>query len=257
MNTIKLGSHEPDVILLQTYLEVNPDSDFGPKTDDALRKFQSLSGLVADGICGPKSWEALSEAFDIDGITDEDYIKAASILGVPVATVKAVAEVESGSAGAFRKSRRPVCLFEGHIFWSELKKRGIDSNKITGHSGILYPKWDKSKYSGGEKEWDRLEEAFKINPDAALSSASLGLFQIMGFNWKATGCNSIYDYYSKSFISEGSQLELFCGFINSQGLGKYLKNLDWAGFAKKYNGPKYYENRYSEKLEIAYKKYNY
>lgn len=256
MNTIKLGSCEPDVIFLQTYLELNPDSDFGPKTDEALKKFQSLSGLVADGICGPKSWESLSEAFDTIGISDSDYIKAASILDIPVATVKAVKDVESGSGGAFGKSRRPVCLFEGHIFWSELKKRGIDPNKITGHSNILYPKWDKSKYLGGEKEWNRLEEAFKINKEAALCSASLGLFQIMGFNWKSTGCKSIYDYYSKSFISEGIQLELFCEFIKSQGLNKYLKNKDWAGFAKRYNGPGYASNRYDIKLEKAFQKYN-
>ena len=38
------------------------DGDFGTKTDEAVRDFQKKHGLTADGIVGPKTYEALKKA---------------------------------------------------------------------------------------------------------------------------------------------------------------------------------------------------
>lgn len=256
MNTIKRGSNEPDVILLQSYLNLKTDGDFGPKTEAALKEFQGENDLVSDGICGPKTWKELRDRFDKSGITEEDYESAANLLKVPVATVKAVSSVEASGKG-FESTRRPRCLFEGHIFWSRLKKYSINPELFLGdHTGIIYPKWDKGKYLGGEKEWNRLEEAWEIKDKAALESASYGLFQIMGFNYAACGCSDVFEFTSKMFLSEGEQLKLFCKFCQSMGLEKYLRNQDWAGFARRYNGPEYAKNEYDTKLASAFKKYN-
>jgi len=56
MNTIKLGSKGEDVKVLQKYLGLNPDGDFGPKTLLKVKEWQLKNGLVADGVIGPKSW---------------------------------------------------------------------------------------------------------------------------------------------------------------------------------------------------------
>ncbi|RYY37580.1 MAG: N-acetylmuramoyl-L-alanine amidase [Sphingobacteriaceae bacterium] len=41
---------------IQQKLHLNPDGDFGPKTEAAIRKVQAEHNMVADGIVGPKSW---------------------------------------------------------------------------------------------------------------------------------------------------------------------------------------------------------
>ena len=77
----------------------------------------------------------------------------------------------------------------------------------------------------------------------------------MGFNYPMCGCETIDDFVGKMKRSEGSQLDLFTEFIKRNALGGYLRDLDWAGFAKAYNGSGYRENKYDEKLESAYNKY--
>ncbi len=56
--------------------------------------------------------------------------------------------------------------------------------------------------------------------------------------------------------NEGEHLAAFGRFIIANNLTKYLKNKDWANFARRYNGPGYKQNKYDEKLARAYNKYN-
>ena len=120
---------------------------------------------------------------------------------------------------------------------------------------ILYPKWDKSHYKGGIKEYDRLEKARAIHREAADSSASWGLAQIMGFNYKACGCKNVSEFVGDMTENEGRQLDLFVRFLQGNKWDKYLRTLDWKEFARHYNGPSYAQNQYDMKLENAYKKY--
>ena len=55
--------------------------------------------------------------------------------------------------------------------------------------------------------------------------------------------------------NEGNQLGLFMTFLKSNGWDKYLRTLDWAEFARHYNGPQYAQNKYDKKLQDAYSKY--
>lgn len=64
MKTLKKGDKGDDVRTLQKALSrhfpvVVVDGDFGQKTYDAVKLFQEIHDLEADGICGPKTWAAL------------------------------------------------------------------------------------------------------------------------------------------------------------------------------------------------------
>src|SRR4051812_32917555 len=97
-------------------------------------------------------------------LTEQDFERAAAALQCEVNAVKAVAKVESNGAGHFPDGR-PVILFEAHYF-SRLTSHEFDKS----HPQISAPKWDKTLYKGGAKEWDRLDEAAQLDRDAALRS---------------------------------------------------------------------------------------
>src|ERR1700730_9648876 len=120
-------------------------------------------------------------------ITDNDFQAAAKTIGCEVAVIHSVESVESGGAG-FLKDGSVVILFEPHIFWKELLKRGIDPKAhVSGNEDILYPVWGTKPYGPVTEQWSRLNRAMQIHREAALCSASWGRFQIMGFNYTACG----------------------------------------------------------------------
>ncbi|BAZ47432.1 peptidoglycan-binding protein [Nostoc ellipsosporum NOK] len=63
--TLQLGSTGDDVKGVQKSLNVHgfgplaEDGIFGPKTESAVKKYQSNHGLTPDGIIGPKTWHQL------------------------------------------------------------------------------------------------------------------------------------------------------------------------------------------------------
>ena len=191
------------------------------------------------------------------GITDEDLAPRAADLDVEVAALKAVWKVETGGKGGFLANGKPVILFEGHIFWQQLRTRGINpQNYAKGNEDILYQKLDKTKYVGGVGEYDRLNSAIEINEDAALCSTSWGMFQTMGYLHKACGCETVQEFVAKMEESELFQLDLFINFLKSNpNMVKALHNRDWKTFAKLYNGPSYAQNKYDVKLSAAYSSY--
>jgi hypothetical protein len=265
MKIIRLKDVGSDVVALQQLLcpwgyTVDITGIFDEQTDTAVRRFQKDQRLASDGIVGNNTWKVLQ---DEDArsrsslrLTEVDFVRAARMLQVDTAAIHAVQEVETGGRGGFFAVGRPAILFEGHIFWSQLKKNGLNPEEyVSGNEDILYQKWTKEHYKGGMDEYKRLAKALKIHEKAAACSASWGLFQIMGFNYLACGCANAREFVSKMCSCEGDQLDLFVAFLKSNGWDEYLKKLDWTGFARHYNGPSYAQNKYDEKLMNAYKKY--
>lgn len=199
------------------------------------------------------NWYVFKQHVQINGskkLTEEDYQKAATTVGLSVSHIKAVVEVEASGSG-FLPSGKAKILCEGQWF-SEFTNSRYDKT----HPQISYLKWDKSKYYGGEKEWQRFDIMYRLDSNAAIKATSWGLFQIMGFHYAVCGYSSPFEYYQAMQESEAKQLDAFLKFINSKGLVKYLKNKDWDSFAYRYNGEGYKANRYDDKLEKAFEKYS-
>lgn len=192
------------------------------------------------------------------GITDEDFESVANDLGVDTETLKAVWKVDTGGISGFipdgNGGNLPTILFQGHIFWQQLRLLGLNPEEYErGNEDILYRKVTKSYYVGGLGEWDRLKHAMSIHERAAYCSASWGMFQIMGFNYKSCGCATVLEFVDRMKKSQVDQLKLFAGFLKSNAdMLKALKYLNWKEFAKLYYGPYYYQNQYDEKLSRAY-----
>ena len=53
---LKRGDNNEDVKKLQSKLGVEPLGNFGPKTETAVKAWQTANGLTADGIVGPATW---------------------------------------------------------------------------------------------------------------------------------------------------------------------------------------------------------
>lgn len=184
--------------------------------------------------------------------------KVADYMGLESALLKAVKLVESGNKDGFLDSGRPQILFEGHIMYRLLKKKYGKSKAdqwASEYPNIVHPTWDRNQYKGGEAEWDRLELAMSIDRNLALQSASWGMFQIMGFNYRQCGCSYIDLFVERVSASHESQLIMICQFMFNTKCLKYLKEHNWREFAKRYNGTGYEKNNYHQKIENAYKNY--
>lgn len=192
-------------------------------------------------------------------ITDEIISSAAIKFGIEPGLIYSVCQVESAGSG-FLLSGKPKILFEGHIFWRQLKLSGMSEIEIEqlarNHDNILYKKWTrKFYYKDGEREYNRLETARLINENAANCSASWGAFQIMGFNYRSCGFNSINDLVIAHSKGIDEHINSFFNFLISKKLIEHLKNKNWAVFSRMYNGPDYRKNNYDKKLMERYKEY--
>jgi len=274
MKTIRYKSQGNDVEVLEELLKelgFNVDQAntyFDLATHEAVKDFQKHYHLVVDGIVGPKTWSKLFAVRD-SSLNDyhEKLLKELDLvvfgekhdLELPV--VKAVNEVESRGEG-FLRDGRPKILFEGHIFWRQLKKAGLDPKDYLNDytKNVLYERWVKKHYDGNEKEYFRLEKAAGVSDlaevhNAAFMSASWGSFQIMGFHYKSLGYTSVDHFVSSMYQKEAKHLDAFGRFLEVNNLIKPLKEKDWHRFARGYNGPGYLKNKYHEKLESAYQRY--
>ena len=58
--TLKLGSKGEAVAVLQAFLKVKIDGEFGAETEAAVKAAQTKAKILADGVVGPYTWGALS-----------------------------------------------------------------------------------------------------------------------------------------------------------------------------------------------------
>lgn len=189
-----------------------------------------------------------------------NFEAAATRLRCDVAAIKAVAEVESRNSGFVSGladgKRYCTILFERHKFsvYTGGKHDGthprISNRQPGGYArGITY-------VHRQHNERKRFSDAYRINPEAAMMSTSWGTFQIMGFNHEACGFVSVGEFVDAMKESAQRHLELVVAFILHEHLDDELREHNWAGFARGYNGKNYRINRYDLKLGQAYARLN-
>lgn len=181
-------------------------------------------------------------------LTEQDFERAAKKLKCEVASIKAVAEVESRGNG-FYASGFPVILFERHIFRKYTNGRYNKSHPhLSGPAG--------NYGAAGRNQIRKFNGAFALDPIAAMKSCSWGKFQIMGFNHAVCGYETVGEFVDAMKESEGKHLDAFVEFVIANKLAGHLRTKDWASFAKGYNGAGYRKNAYDTKMASAYKRYS-
>jgi hypothetical protein len=176
-------------------------------------------------------------------------------LGVEPAALLAVAEIESGGKPFAHVNGKamPLIRWEGHYFF-RLLPHGLRQQGLLAHlahpsaGGVPNPASQQARY-------DMLERARSIHDEAALSSCSWGLGQVMGAHWRRLGFSSVQQLVDTACSGVGGQTELMARFIRAEGLVGVLKQHNWAAFARAYNGPAYKANRYDVLMGRAYIRY--
>lgn len=177
------------------------------------------------------------------------FQEAAKILGVSLAKVRAVDEVESRGRGFHPTTRRPIILYEPHIF-SRATEGKFDAN----YPWLSYPKWGERDYPVSQTQrYEQLRAAMALAPAAALSACSWGRFQVMGFNYRRGGYASVHAFWAAMKLGEGEHLRAFARFVTgSPAMLSALQAGDWGGFARLYNGPGYAQHGYDQRLKAAF-----
>lgn len=221
-----------------------------------------ISGSFAPSIAvddslavAPNSTSTTLEA--INRLTDDDYARVANELGVEIAAIKAVSEIEAGkNHHGFHAVGCPTLNFSINMFNRALKRRGIAVSSAQRRNSACFLPLNRKKYgSYGAAQHARLKSAMAIDSVAAITSCYWGMFQIGGFNWDRCGCSSPQEFARIMSQSEAMQLELFAQFISRNGMLKHLQNHNWYAFARIYNGSKRAKS-YASRMANAYARYS-
>ena len=205
--------------LITAGLKLTADGVFGDDTEAALIAFQRRTGLVADGIAGPKTLAALaSRDRDPKHLAERDLEQAADRLGVPVAAIKAVNEVETAGRG-YLDDGRPVILFERHVLYRLLGERGIDPRAAR----RPLPQRAQPPARRLRRRCRRMVAARQCLPDPAgvtpacrSRPCSWGQYQIMGYHWQHLGYDSVEAFVAAMRQGEAQQLDAFAPLRRSR-----------------------------------------
>ena len=85
--------------------------------------------------------------------------------------------------------------------------------------------------------------------------ASWGIGQVMGFNHKVAGFDTVNALVKNMVKDENAQLLAMANFIKGNNLAGALQRTNWVSFARGYNGRDFKKNEYDTRLAAAHTKY--
>jgi murein L,D-transpeptidase YcbB/YkuD len=174
-------------------------------------------------------------AFDDDVLTE--IRKVAKEKKIEAEALIAVAEVESGGKAytTVDGKKLPVILYEYHVFYRVLpvSKRAEAVRRNLARRGwgdLPYKKSQSARYA-------QLEKAKEIDRQAAYAACSWGIGQVLGENAEWLGYPNAEALAKEAMESVAGQVRVMVRFIEKRGIMDELQRHDWAGFARRYNGP--------------------
>lgn len=188
--------------------------------------------------------------------TELAYITSvAKDLKIEPATLLAVIEIESNGVvyANVEGQNLPVIRWEGHYFDRLVP---ADKRDVARKAGLASPKVGGIPNPATQvKRYDILDRARSIDEEAAYSSISIGVGQVMGSHAKDLGFASAEAMFQHAAKGLGGQVDLMVAYIKDNDLVDELQRKDWSAFARGYNGPAYRKFGYHTKLANAYKRY--
>jgi hypothetical protein len=194
------------------------------------------------------------------------YLKEqAAKLGAAPADLAAVLLVESRGRG-FDDRGNPITRFENHVFfrrWGDKHKSEFDKHftfdSTTKYKGHTFRKSESDSFEtfhlDNSKEMKVLAFARSLDDTAALQSASYGAAQVMGFNHKTLGYQTVQTMHKDFTLGIRPQLDGMIAYIkNTKACMEGLRERDYFKFAGGYNG-KGKEADYSKKIREASESY--
>lgn len=178
---------------------------------------------------------------------------------IPLETALAVISVETNDDDGYENGNL-IIRFEAHKFI----KYCIDSNRAEAKNHfrynlskpwreqqVLYNNTDTfENYHGNQStEYRAFEFAKDIDEYAAYMSISMGLAQIMGFNYAACGFLDVIHMYDVFKKSTSNQIEGMFEFFNAD-MRNDLRDGHYMSFAAKYNGKGKAED-YGNRIGVA------
>lgn len=209
--------------------------------------------------CGPaREWgerfeadieSAITHAVTTGGDTAAHIEAHAQRLGIEPAALEAVVEVESAGDG-FTDGLVTI-RWEGHYFWRLLPD---DLKNVARSQGLADPRAQavRNPRSMADRH-DMLNRAAAIHAEAAYKSISMGAGQVMGSHAERLGYRDVFEMWEAAHSIEG-QIDHIVLYIERFGLVDELQCLDFAGFARGYNGPNYRRFAYDTKMRQAYER---
>ena len=214
----------------------------------------SVKAVESDSV---KAVEVVSYEHIPDRLTDEDFREVAEELGVEVAAIKAVVEIEAGTKHeGFWANGKPIINFDLSMFRKFAARNKINLSRYQRSHAVVFAKPNRARYGSYQAaQQARLDAARTIDDKTAIEGTFWGMFQLGGFNWKVCGTSSPDEFVRLMSRSERDQLELFAEFIRETGMLPLLKAKNWSAFARRFNGPSYARRGYHTRLARAYAKH--
>ena len=187
---------------------------------------------------------------------------AATALGWQVEMVSALSKKEVLANPFFKHGgkQQQKILYERHIFWRHLVKKGIDPAELLRRDPSVkdilgktpYPANQYGKFIG---QYQRRERAAGICRESALAACSYSGFQILGENWRECGYDDVTAFVD-ALESPDNWLPALVALVKAKGIEATLRpdRLDFAEFAEKWNGPDFWKRKYDVELSRIYQR---